>query len=161
MHVMSLESDPCASVGFSFFLVAGGIHVNAPYWDCGIFQGVIVDRHLQEFLYKLYLQSKPLIGINTGSIIVLRAMHNRVYAMKNVNSLTHSNAEGHICRPFFIVYQIIVAFCCPFVLDSKVVIQKRYVQMTCGELITSTIWRIAMKMNMDNPLISLQQPNFS
>ena len=31
----------------------------------------------------------------------------------------------------------------------------------CGGLITITIRRIAMKMNMDNPLISLQQPNFS
>ena len=81
--------------------------------------------------------------------------------MKNVYSLTHSNAEGNICRPFFIVCQIIVAFCRPFVLDSKVVIQKRYVQTTCGELITSTIRRIAMNMNIDNPLISLQQTNFS
>ena len=70
-------------------------------------------------------------------------MHNIVYAMKNVYLLTSSNAEEHICRPFFIVYQIIVAFCCPFALDSKIVIQQRYVQMTCGELITSTIQRIA------------------
>ena len=74
----------------------------------------------------------PLIGIHAGIIIVLRAMHNRVYAMKNVYSLTHSNAEGHIYRPFFIVCQIIVAFCRPFVLDSKVVIHHRYVHMTCG-----------------------------
>ena len=103
----------------------------------------------------------PLIGIHTGSIIVLRAIHNRVYAMKNVYSLTHSNSEGHICRPLFIVCQIIVAFCRPFVLDSKVVIQQRYVQMTCVELINSTIKRIVMNMNIYNPLISLQQPDFS
>ena len=94
------------------------------------------------------------------SIIFLRAMHNRVYAMKNVYLLTHSNAEGNLCRPFLIVCQIIVAFFRPFVLDSKVVIQQRYVQMTCGELITSTIWRIDMNMNIGNPLISLQQPDF-
>ena len=91
----------------------------------------------------------------------LRDMHNRVFAMKNVYLLTHLNAEGHICRPFFIVCQIILAFCCPFILDSKVVIQQRYVQMTCGGLITITIWRITMNMNIDNPLISLQQPDFS
>ena len=81
---MSLESDPCASVGFSLFLVAGGIHVDVPYWDLGIFQGLIVHRNLQEYFYKIYHQIKPLIGVHTGSIIVLRAMHNRVYAMKNV-----------------------------------------------------------------------------
>ena len=88
-------------------------------------------------------------------------MHKRVYAMKNVYLLTHSNAEGHICRPLLIVCQIIVAFCRSFVLDSKVVIQQRNVQMTCGELITSTIQRIAVNMNIDNPLISLQQPDLS
>ena len=91
----------------------------------------------------------------------MRSMHNRVYAMKNVYSLTHSNAEGHICRPFFIVCQIIVAFFRPFIFDSKVVIQQRYVQMTCGELITSIIRRIVMNTNIGNPLISLQQPDFS
>ena len=37
-----------------FFLVAGGIHVDFPYWDCGTFQGVIVHRHLQEYFYKNY-----------------------------------------------------------------------------------------------------------
>ena len=95
------------------------------------------------------------------SIIVLGAIHNRVYATKNEYSLTHSNAEGHICRPFFIVFQIIVAFCRPFVFDSKSAIEQRYVQMTCEELITSTIWRIAMNVNIDHPLINLQQPNFS
>ena len=53
-HVMSLESDPCANVDFSFFLVAGGIHVDVPYWYYGIFQRVIVHRHLQEYFYKNY-----------------------------------------------------------------------------------------------------------
>ena len=66
--------------------------------------------------------------------------------MKNVYLLTHLNAEGHIFRPFFIVCQIILAFFRPLVLDSKVHIQQRYVQMTCGELITSTIRIIAMNM---------------
>ena len=51
---MSLESDPYVSVGFSFFLVAGGINVDVPYWDCGIFQRVIVHWHLQEYFYKKY-----------------------------------------------------------------------------------------------------------
>ena len=95
---MSLESNPCASVGFYFFLVAGGIHVDVLYWDCGIFQGVIVHRHLQEYFIKIYHQIKPLIGFHTGLIIVLRAMHNIVYAMKNVYFMTHSKAERHIYR---------------------------------------------------------------
>ena len=54
LRVMSLKSDPCASVGFVLCLVAGGIHVDVPYWDCGIFQGVIVQPHLQEYFYKNY-----------------------------------------------------------------------------------------------------------
>ena len=81
--------------------------------------------------------------------------------MKNVYLLTHLNAEGHSYRPFFIVCQIIVAFFRPFVLESKVVIQQRYIQMNFGELITSTIWRIAMNMNIYNPFIILQQPDLS
>ena len=54
IHVVSLESDPCASVGSFFCLVEGGIHVDVPYWDCGIFQVVIVHWHLQEYFYKNY-----------------------------------------------------------------------------------------------------------
>ena len=59
---------------------------------------------------------------------------------------------------------VVPNYCCVLsstFLDSKVVIQQRYVQMTFGNLITITIQRIAMNMNIDNTFISLQQPNFS
>ena len=65
LRVMSLECDPCASVGFSFVIVAGGLHVDVPYWDCGIFQGVSVHRNLQEYFYKNYATKLSRLSAST------------------------------------------------------------------------------------------------
>ena len=70
LRVMSLESNPCASVGFSFFLVAGGIHVDVPYWDCGMFQGVIVHWHLKEYFYKNYTTKLSRLSASTLGVLL-------------------------------------------------------------------------------------------